>query len=379
MLSAGGIVKEKNSDFRSSGFWLCALLCTILATQATNSDAATKTTQKSPAKTQTTFPPTPLWELSEPPPANAFGARLDWAGIEADRLRAAGAKAPRDERARVLMASLAVVVASDLERALSVGNFDIAASWRRLIEKKLPDTRWRLGIIGRRGSGGAFFALGVMALHGILAERDKEVACSMFASAWDEGFPASAYRLSECVGEKDPARAANLLRTAAESGHALAAEQLGRRCLEATPQDTKCAFTLVSAAAVSGRASAKSLLGWMYAQGVGVGADPQRALALYLYAAEAGDISARNNLGELYETGRGVPGDAAKAAEFYKEAADAGFAPAQFNLGRLYATGTGVTRDAEKARTLLNAALKGGVQPARKILDWMDTRAAPGR
>ena len=372
-------MKEENSDFRMSGCWLCAVLCTLLATQPAISDAAKKRKQESPAKTQQALPPAPLWELSEPPPEDALSARVEWAGIEADRLRAAGAKSPRDERARVLMASLAVVVTTYLERALSVGNADIAASWRKLIEKKLPDTRWRLGMIGRQGSGGAFFALGVMALHGILGERDKEVACSMFASAWDKGFLDSAYRLSECVGEKDPARAANLLRTAAESGHALAAEQLGRRCLEATPQDTKCAFTLVSAAAVSGRGSATSLLGWMYAQGVGVSADPQRAVALYLDAAKAGDVSARNNLGELYETGRGVTGDGAKAAEFYKEAADAGFAPAQFNLGRLYATGTGVPRDAEKARTWLNAALKGGVQPARKILDWMDTQAAPGR
>src|SRR5205085_8718919 len=116
----------------------------------------------------------------------------------------------------------------------------------------------------------------------------------------------SAYRLSGCVAENDPARAEDLLRAAAESGHAMAGEQIGRRCLEAKPQDPKCAFSNVSQAAAAGRASAKSLLGWMYAQGVGVGVDPQRAIALYLDAAKAGDLSAGNNLGELYETGRGV-------------------------------------------------------------------------
>jgi len=218
-----------------------------------------------------------------------------------------------------------------------------------------------------------------MALHGILGPRDREVACSLFASAWDKGFLDSAYRLSDCVAAKNPARAEDLLRAAAESGHAMAGEQLGRHCLEAKPQDLKCAFAQISAAAAAGRASAKSLLGWMYAQGVGVATDPQRALALYLDAAKAGDLSARNNLGELYETGRGVPVDGARAEEYYKEAAEAGFAPAQFNLGRLYASGTVVTRDADKARTWLNAALKSGIQPAQKILDWLDTQTTPSR
>jgi len=373
-------VKAEKFNFRFMGFWLSALLCVVIAIQPSISEAAKKKKKKPPAKEHTApAPSTPLGELSDPPPGDAFAARLEWAGNEADRLRAAIGKAPKDQTGRVLMASLTVVVATDLERALSLGDTDSAASLRKLIEKKLPDTRWRLGLIGRGGAGGGFFALGVMALHGILGPRDPEVACSMFASAWDKGFLDAAYRLSGCVAEKDPARAEDLLRTAAESGHATAAEQIGRRCLEAKPQDLKCAFVNVSAAAAAGRPSAKSLLGWMYTQGEGVPADPQRAIALYLDAAKSGDLSASNNLGELYETGRGVTVDGAKAAAYYEEAAKAGFAPAQFNLGRLDAGGTVVPRDADKARTWLNAALKSGLQPAQKILDWLDTQTAPNR
>jgi TPR repeat protein len=379
MLPEGGIVRAEKSGLSSIGFWLSALLCVFLALQPSTSGAAKKKKKPPSVKEQPAPPPLVLSDLSEPPPADAFGARLEWAGTEADRLRTAIAKSPRDERARVLMASLAVVVATDLERALSAGDTDSAAALRRLIEKKLPDTRWRLGWMGRQGAGGGFFALGVIALHGILGQRDSDVACSMFSSAWDKGFLDSAYRLSDCVAGKDPARAADLLRAAAESGHAIAHEQLGRLCLEAKPQDAACAFAQVSAAAAAGRPSAKSLLGWMYAQGVGVAADPQRALTLYLDAAKAGDLSARNNLGELYETGRGVPADGTRAAAYYKEAAEAGFGPAQFNLGRLYAAGTGVTRDADKARTWLNAALKSGVRPAQKILDWLDSQGTSAR
>ena len=369
-------MRAEKFDFRLLGFWLCAFLCVLPAIQPAISDAAKM--KKPAAREQTAVSREPMSDLSGAP-SDGPRARLEWAGSEANRLRAIIAKSPRDQSAGVLMAALAVVVATDLERALSAGDADSAVALRKLIERKLPDTRWRLGFIGRHGAGGGYFALGVMALHGILGERDREVACPLFSSAWDQGFLDSAYRLSDCVAEKDPARAEDLLRAAAESGHAMASEQLGRRCLEAKPQDLKCAFTRISAAAAAGRASAKSLLGWMYAQGAGVGADPQRALALYLEAANAGDLSAKNNLGELHETGRGVPVNPAKAVEYYGAAAEAGFAPAQFNLGRLYAAGTGVARDADKARTWLRSAMSAGIRPAQKILDWLDTQQAPGK
>lgn len=354
-----------------------ALLCVLLAAQPETSHAARKKKKSPPIKQKTLLPAVAPRTLSEPP-AGDLEARLAWANKEADGLRALVMAAPKDEQARALLASLAVIAARDLEQALSEGNFDAAAGLRTLIEKKLADTRWRLGMMGRQGSGSSFFALGVIALHGILGPKDAAIACQLFASAWDKGFLDSAYRLSDCVAPKDPARAAALLESAADSGHAGASEQLGRHCLEAKPQDLTCAAARIGAAASAGRPSAKSLQGWMYAQGVGLTADPARALLLYVEAARAGDLSAKNNLGELHETGRAVPIDALKAVEYYREAAEAGFGPAQFNLGRLYAAGTGVPRDYGKARTWLAAALKSGVQPAQKLLDWLDSPAAQG-
>ncbi len=355
--------------------WLRVLLCIAIAMLPVTGEAAKKKKLKPPVKAKAvTAPALAGPPLTEPPALDDFKARIDWATREADGFRVVLSNSPKDETARVLLASLAVVVTSDLERALSIGDSDDAALFRKLVERKLPDTRWRLGWIGRQGAGGGFYALGVMALHGILGPKDPEVACSLFTSAWEKGFLDAGYRLSECLSETDPGRAASLLRAAADSGHAMATEQLGRRCLETPPQDAKCAFTYVSNAAQAGRATAKSLLGWMYAQGTGVSADPARALALYLEAAASGDLSAKNNLGELYETGRGVPVDTSKAAGLYGEAAELGFAPAQFNLGRLYAAGTGVPRDADQARVWLRSALKAGVAPAQKLLDWLDAQ-----
>jgi len=332
-----------------------------------------------PAVSRDTGPTMDPFTLTKPPPAENAEARVAWAGEEIARLRARLAAAPRETRNRVLLAALAVVITDDIERSIAGGDIPNAIALQRLIEEKMPDAPWALDMIARHGAGGGDFALGVMALHGILGLRDGKVACSLLSSAWDKGFRGSAYRLSGCVADKDPARELSLLQAAAGAGHAAAFEILGRRCLESNPQDTACAFARISAAAAAGRPSAKSLLGWMHAQGVGVVADPRRARALYVEAAGAGDVSAKNNLGELYESGRGVPIDWPRAAEYYREAAQTGFAPAQFNLGRMYAAGAGLPQDVDKARTWLRSALKGGIQPAQKILDWLDAQADTAR
>ena len=317
--------------------------------------------------------------LTRAPPAGNLNARTGWAKSEIVRLRTRIASSPRDASNRVLLAALAVVLIDDIERSLAINDLPRAIEFRRLIEEKLPDAPWGLDMIARHGAGGGDYALGVMALHGILGQRDGAIACSLLSSAWAKGFRGSAYRLSGCFAEKEPGRESSLLEQAADAGHPAAGETLGRRCLESAPRDTACAFARLSTASAAGRASAKSLLGWMYAQGVGVTADPLRALALYNEAAGAGDVSAKNNLGELYESGRGVAVDWARAAGYYREAAEAGFAPAQFNLGRLYAAGAGLAQDPDKARTWLRSALEGGIQPAQKILDWLDTQTDIGR
>ncbi len=357
------------------GRFALALACAAAVAHADMADAAkAKPKPRIAKKLQAPAKSADAEWLSKPPPPNQLQARSAWANAEADRLRSIIAMSPKDERARVLLASLGVVAATDLERSLAIGNAASATGLRDLIEHKLQDTRWRLDWIARHGAGGGHFALGVMALHGIAETRDRAAACRFFESAWNKGFREAAYRYSDCVAHADQAKEQSLLQAAADSGHAMASEQLGRKCLESAPRNAECAFARITAAATAGRPSAKSLLGWMYAQGVGVKADPARAQALYVEAAAAGDLSAKNNLGELYETGRGTPVDAARAAQFYREAADAGFPPAQFNLGRLYATGAGVQRDPEKARASLQSALKAGIQPAQKILDWLDTQ-----
>ncbi|MGE0873779.1 MAG: tetratricopeptide repeat protein [Burkholderiales bacterium] len=305
------------------------------------------------------------------PPIDKRAERLAWAESEATRHRAFVEKSPNDDT-RVNLALIAIEASRDIERALADGDIDAAAAFRELILKRLADTRWRLNRLAGGKHGGGDFALGVMLHYGILEERNIGRACERFAAAAAKGFADAAYRHARCIDARRPDAALALYKAAADGGHAAANEHLGRRCLEARPADGACAAARLEAAAASGRPSSKSLLGWLYAQGVGKERDFARALALYREAAAAGDLAARNNLGELYETGRGVAQDGRRAVELYREAAAEGFAPALFNLGRAYAAGVGVAHDAAEARRWLRQALEAGIRPAQQVLDWLD-------
>jgi len=319
--------------------------------------------KRKPAAVPAEYDPLTEWEL------------VNGAAIEA---RAKLKKVRKPEAIRQQIADLAVRSAVGAERALAIGDASLFDSYRTQFREQFHDTHWRLGRMAKLGSGTADYALGVLALHGFFAPPGVEAACRHFGAALAKGFAGAKFRLSQCLAKDDPARAAALMREAAGSGHPAAAELLGRACLEAKPPQAACAWERLTMAAAAGRPSAQSVLGWMYAQGVGGKSDPARATRLYLQAARAGDATAQNNAGELFESGRGVKPDPKQALEWYRKAAEAGFAPGQFNLGRLYAAGTGVPRDFAEARKWLEKAEGAGIPAARQLLDWMD-KEKPGK
>lgn len=282
---------------------------------------------------------------------------------------------PADSHLRQKLAELALRATRAAERALSRGDDDMFNAYRQQIATQLADTRPGLENMAARGIGAAEYALGALDLHGMLGERNVETACAHFTAALDKGFGGARFRHAQCIEEHDPARAFALLTEAADSGHVGATERLGRICLEAEPPDAACAFARLERAARDGRASARTLIGWMYAEGIGGKVDLARAAQHYREAAQQGEPSARNNLGELHEKGRGVDKDEGKAFEYYLSAARSGFPPAQFNVGRLYAAGRGTAKNPAEARRWLGEAAKAGITPARQILDMLDQPA----
>ncbi|MDA8256206.1 MAG: tetratricopeptide repeat protein [Betaproteobacteria bacterium] len=295
---------------------------------------------------------------------------------EATTLRNALGADPDDAPSRQKLAVLALRAARAAERALSRGDDDLFNAYREQVRTRFADTRPGLEAMSGRGIGAAEYALGAFALHGMLEPASVERACAHFAAAVDKGFGGAKFRHAQCIEESDPARALVLLTEAADGGHVGANERLGRICLEAEPPDAPCAFARLDRAAKEGRASAKTLLGWMHAEGIGSKVDAARAARYYREAAQQGEPSARNNLGELYEKGRSVAKDEKAAFEYYLAAAQSGFPPAQFNAGRLYAAGRGTPRNLDEARRWLGEAEKAGITPAREILDMLDKEAA---
>ncbi len=166
------------------------------------------------------------------------------------------------------------------------------------------------------------------------------------------------------------------------------------------------AFSEFSYLADEGDATAYYYLGKMYAQGLGVEKDEQRAVEYYQKAekaynidaayelaemllaeakdknderfqtglkylkraAYAGQANALNQLGEMYEQGNNVTKDYKSAFGFYLMGALKGDAKSQFNVARLYFSGKGAPQDYENGLKWMSRAARQGYVLAQKEL-----------
>ncbi|WP_416536305.1 MULTISPECIES: tetratricopeptide repeat protein [unclassified Phaeobacter] len=86
-------------------------------------------------------------------------------------------------------------------------------------------------------------------------------------------------------------------------------------------------------AARSGNADAEELIGVMYAMGLGVDRDDQRAFEWYLRSAMKGHPGAQSGIGWYYEIGRGLPApDLVRAYMWYTLSAIGGDPDAAISL-----------------------------------------------
>src|SRR5690606_10073619 len=95
------------------------------------------------------------------------------------------------------------------------------------------------------------------------------------------------------------------------------------------------ALELALPRAEQGDAAAQTLIAELYAKGLGVAQNDQRAAGWYQLAANAGDPLATFELALYYQDGIGVPKNRARAADLFRKAADAGYLPAKYNLALL--------------------------------------------
>ena len=130
-------------------------------------------------------------------------------------------------------------------------------------------------------------------------------------------------------------------------------------------QDFSKAADAYAKGADLGDANAQLSLGLMVAEGVGVKKDLRIAADLFEKAAQTGNPAAEYNLALIYLHGRGRPNDEVKAAEWMQKAAEAGNAQAQYDLGAFYQFGRGVPIDKAKAAEWTGRAAEAGLADAQ--------------
>lgn len=132
---------------------------------------------------------------------------------------------------------------------------------------------------------------------------------------------------------KDPQKAAELIKEAAEQGCAHAQNKMGR--ISEDNEDYAKAFEWYSKASQQGLAYAQYNMGRMYMLAKGVEKDEEIGLWYITRAANQKYADALYSLGCLFEAGKGVPKNLERAIELYKEAAAQNFQKAIDALKRL--------------------------------------------
>jgi TPR repeat protein len=125
------------------------------------------------------------------------------------------------------------------------------------------------------------------------------------------------------------------------------------------------ALKLAEEAAKKGDATAHTLIGRIYGEGLGVARDEAKAAQWYKRGAELGDANAMFALGVLLAEGRGVKKDRVAAGELFEKAAATGHPEANYNLGMLFLKGDGKPENPYRAALHLRYAAEKGIAQAQ--------------
>ena len=91
----------------------------------------------------------------------------------------------------------------------------------------------------------------------------------------------------------------------------------------------------------------------------------------------AGEAQAQFMLGFMYQNGRGVPADPEKGVALLRQSAEQGHAYAQFSLASSYRFGIGVEQDLLDAHRWLLLSERNGYDPARQIRMVIEAELQP--
>lgn len=125
------------------------------------------------------------------------------------------------------------------------------------------------------------------------------------------------------------------------------------------------ALKLAEEAAAKGDPQAHTLVGRLYAEGLGVPKNEKLAADWYKRAVDLGDAPAKFELAIMLAEGRGIDKDRTTAAQLFEDAARSGHALANYNLGLLFLKGDGKPENPFRAAQHIIYAAEKGVARAQ--------------
>lgn len=287
-------------------------------------------------------------------------------------------------------------IAADQGLASAQFNLGLAYESGRGLQKDLKKAMEAYSKAAKQGLAQAQFNLGVMlltALRGETPKGDPSEAVALLKSAADQGFDPAQNALgmiaqAGIVPPKDFKAAAKWYEKAVKKDNLLAKMNLGFLYAEGLglQKNSEKAFQIYMAAVqefekhgqIEGRLWDQNLgaelmyrCGWMHESGLGTVKDSEAAKAWYEKAANLGHSNAMVNLGVRYTEENFL--DSAnplheKAVEWFRKAAETGNPEAMLRLGFMYDAGRGVTRNHEEAKVWYQKASALGNAQAESAL-----------
>ena len=217
-------------------------------------------------------------------------------------------------------------------------------------------------------NGAAIYQLSLMASLGLGEPRDQARAASLLRRAADAGHAAAkldyAYALANGRGvAKDGAAAIQMLEQLAAEGNVDAMLNLGRALRFGwwgSKRDDVRAVGLFQQAMDRGSDDARTLYAAALISGTGVAKDEKRGADLLRQAAGRGSVAAQVELARVLMWGGGLPKDQPAAVDLYMKAAETASPVAQYGLALAYLNGWGVRQDAATGVRWADAAARQG-------------------
>ncbi|NGZ26693.1 MAG: sel1 repeat family protein [Magnetococcales bacterium] len=127
----------------------------------------------------------------------------------------------------------------------------------------------------------------------------------------------------------------------------------------------------------AGDAEAQYQVAVRYAEGEGVGKNPEEAAKWFQKSADNGDVDAMVMMGILFENGQGVKKDLSQAAQWYEKAAQRGHSEGQYYIAMMYAYGQGVKKDLLQAGKWLEVGAANKDERAVRARDAVQKLMTP--